>query len=183
MTKTSSMRRSIIAILLSFVLMMPTSLVVYADPYSSHGCQYGAISVKNYSSLYNDTWVAILNSGRAAWNNSSANVVITTTSSSNNTIEAANYSDTWYGLNIPNYNHTTGYTTEFHIKINSRTINNDATNLSNFAKSTVAHEFGHCFWLCDNPTTSALTLMKHKRNRNSITTPQSFDIMNVNAKY
>lgn len=65
----------------------------------------------------------------------------------------------------------------------SRTISNKATNISNFAKSTVTHEFGHVFWLCDNPTTNKSSIMKSSRNRNTMTVPQTFDIDNVNAKY
>lgn len=48
---------------------------------------------------------------------------------------------------------------------------------------TVAHEFGHVFWLCDNPNTTKPSLIKHSRDRNTMMTPQQFDIDNVNAKY
>ena len=184
MTKFKSAIKSLLGITLSIIFLITMPLMVYAaDPYLSYGCQYGDITVKPYSSLYNSTWVTILDNGRGAWNSSSANVSISTSSSSNNTLEAANYSDTWYGLNTQTYNTSTGYTTKFVIKVNARTISNDATNFSNFAKSTVAHEFGHSFWLCDNPSTTSSSLMKHSRDRNTMTTPQTFDINNVNAKY
>lgn len=100
-----------------------------------------------------------------------------------NSIEAARYNDTWYGLTSQTYNSSTGYTTKFTIKVNARTISEDATNFNNFAKSTVTHEFGHVFWLCDNPNTSKSSIMKYSRNRNSMTAPQTFDVDNVNAKY
>ncbi|RGR55611.1 hypothetical protein [Agathobacter rectalis] len=96
---------------------------------------------------------------------------------------ADKYNDTWYGLTSQTYNSSTGYTTKFTIKVNARTISEDATNFNNFAKSTVTHEFGHVFWLCDNPNTSKSSIMKYSRNRNSMTAPQTFDVDNVNAKY
>lgn len=160
------------------------SVTVYAaDPYLSYGCQSSSITVKPYASKYNDVWVSILNHGRSAWNNSSAKVNISVSSNSKNTIVAGNYSESWYGLNTQTYNTSTGYTSKFTIQINSRTISDDASDFNNFAQSTVAHEFGHCFWLCDNPSTSKASLMKHTRNRNTMTIPQSFDIHNVNDKY
>lgn len=161
-----------------------SSIVTYAaDPYLSCGSKTGSVNVKKYSDKYNDTWVSILNNGISAWNNSRANVSISKTSSSKNSIEAAQYDDTWYGLTTQTYNIITGYTSEFVIKVNARTISADATNFDNFAKSTVTHEFGHVFWLCDNPNTSKSSIMKYSRDRNTMTTPQTFDIDNVNAKY
>lgn len=96
---------------------------------------------------------------------------------------ADKYDDTWYGLTSQTYNSSTGYTTKFTIKVNARTISADATNFNNFAKSTVTHEFGHVFWLCDNLNTSKSSIMKYSRNRNGMTAPQTFDVDNVNAKY
>lgn len=96
---------------------------------------------------------------------------------------ADKYADTWYGLTSQTYNSSTGYTTKFTIKVNARTISADATNFNNFAKSTVMHEFGHVFQLCDNPNTSKSSIMKYSRNRNGMTAPQTFDVDNVNAKY
>ncbi len=96
---------------------------------------------------------------------------------------ADKYDDTWYGLTSQTYNSSTGYTTKFTIKVNARNISADATNFNNFAKSTVTHEFGHVFWLCDNPNTSKSSIMKYSRNRNGMTAPQTFDVDNVNAKY
>lgn len=54
------------------------------------------------------------------------------------------------------------------------------TSVYNFVMS---HEFGHLFWLCDNPVTSSPSIMDYNRNRNTMTSPQQFDISNVNAKY
>lgn len=168
----------------SFCMVLASSILVYAaDPYLSYGSKTGSINVQSYSNKYNDTWVSILNNGISAWNNSRAKVSISKTSSSANTIEAARYDDTWYGLTTQTYNTSTGYTSKFVIKINARTISDDALNFSNFARGTVTHEFGHVFWLCDNPSTTKSSIMKYSRDRNTMTLPQTFDIDNVNAKY
>lgn len=174
----------IIISIMSMCLVFGSLMAVYAaDPYLSCGSKSGSISVKSYSDKYNDTWVSILNNGISAWNNSKANVSISKSSSSSNVIEAAKYDDTWYGLTTQTYNATTGYTSKFVIKINAKTISDSATNFDNFAKSTVTHEFGHVFWLCDNPSTTKSSIMKYSRDRNSMTVPQTFDVDNVNAKY
>lgn len=176
--------KKLLGIVMSICFIFGSSMAVYAaDPYINCGSETGKVSVKSYSDKYNDTWVSVINNGISAWNNSKANVSISVSSSSSNTIEAAQYNDTWYGLTTQTYNTATGYTISFVMKINARTINNDATNFSNFAKSTVTHEFGHVFWLCDNPTTNKSSIMKYSRNRNTMTVPQTFDIDNVNAKY
>lgn len=176
--------KRLLGVVVAACLILGSAMVVYAaDPYLSYGSKSGKVAVKNYSNRYNDTWVRIIDNSINAWNNSSANVSISKTSKSNNTIEAAQYNDTWYGLNSQTYDKSTGYTSKFVIKVNVRTISNDAKNFSNFAQSTVAHELGHTFWLCDNPTTSKSSLMKYSRNRNTMTTPQQFDIDNVNKKY
>lgn len=165
-------------------MIFASTIVTYAaDPYLSFGSKTGNVNVKKYADKYNDTWVSVIDNGISAWNNSSANVSISKSSSSKNSIEAARYDDTWYGLTSQTYNSSTGYTTKFTIKVNARTISADATNFNNFAKSTVAHEFGHVFWLCDNPNTSKSSIMKYSRNRNGMTAPQTFDVDNVNAKY
>lgn len=148
-----------------------------ADPYLNIGSATAHVSVQKYSNKYNSTWVSIINNGIAAWNNSSAVVSIAVSNSSSNTIEAAQYNDSWYGMTTLTGN------SKYAIKINARTIQNQATNYSNFATSTVVHEYGHVYWLCDNPNTTRASIMKYNRDRNSMTTPQSFDINNVNAKY
>lgn len=167
----------------TLAVIFSSSVAVHAaDPYMDYGSETGTVSVQPYSES-NDIWKSIINTGIANWNNSSANVSISVSSSSSNTISAASYDDSWYGLTTQTYYTSTGYTISFVIQINSRKIFNDATNFSNFATSTVTHEFGHVFWLCDNPNTTMSSIMKHSRDRNTMTTPQQFDINNVNAKY
>lgn len=172
------------SLVLIFTLLLSTTALVHAaDPYLNYGSKSGKITVKNYSNSYNSKWVSIINNARSAWNSSKAKVSISTSKSSKNKVEAAKFNDSWYGLCSQSYNTSTGYTTKFTIKVNARTISKDAKNFNSFAKSTVAHEFGHVFWLCDNPSTKSSSLMKYSRNRNRLTTPQSFDIKNVNKKY
>lgn len=173
-----------VAIIVAVGLTLCSVIVAYAaDPYIANGSETGNITVKNYSSDNNYAWVRIIDDGIAAWNDSGANVSISTSSSSDNTIEPARYNDTWYGLTTQTCYASTGYTIKFIIQINARTIADDAADIFNFATSTVAHEFGHVFWLCDDPNTTKPSLMKYNRDRNTMTTPQQFDIDNVNAKY
>lgn len=100
---------------------------------------------------------------------------------SQNYILASQYLDEWYGIEIPTP--SSGYITSFIIKLNTRTIADNATNFSNFAQSVLVHELGHVFWLKDNPGTTSSSIMKYSRNRNLMILPQQYDINNVNAKY
>ena len=175
--------KKLLGVVTSIAIIFSSSVAVYAaDPYLDYGSKTGKVTVKSYSSL-SDDWVSIIDTGIANWNDSSANVSISVSIFSSNKIEAAQYSDTWYGLTTQTYNTSTGYTSKFVIQINSKTISDDATDFTNFAISTVTHEFGHVFWLCDNPNTTKSSIMKYSRDRNTMTTPQQFDIDNVNAKY
>lgn len=175
--------KKLLGVVTSIVIIFCSSVTVYAaDPYGNCGTKTGTIIVQSYSGL-SDEWVSIIDTGIANWNNSSANVKISVFLWSSNKIEAAQYSDTWYGLTTQTHDASTGYTSKFVIQINSKTISDEATNFSNFAISTVTHEFGHVFWLCDNPNTTKSSIMKYSRDRNTMTKPQQFDIDNVNAKY
>lgn len=151
-----------------------------ADPYLDCGSKTGRVTVNNKVGEFSPNWAILANNSIASWNNS-ANVSITKQSSSTNVLEASRYNDTWYG-EATQY-HNKGNTTKFIIKVNARTIENDATNTSNFVMSTITHEFGHIFRLCDNPNTSMASIMKYSRNRNTMTGPQQFDIRNVNNVY
>lgn len=176
--------KSIVGVILSICVFFSMNFSTLADgaKYWEYGVRYKNIAVKSYSSSYNDTWVSILNNARSAWNSSSAGTTITTSSTSGNKILATRYDDTWYGL-FSVESSSQVYITKFTIQVNARTISNAATNFSNFAKSTVVHEFGHAYFLDDNPPTTQSTIMSHSRNRNSLTTPQSYDVNNVIARY
>lgn len=172
----------ILCIITTVTLVVSKTCVVSASsPYLSYGSIYNTITVQPYSGL-NALWVSYIDAGIANWNNSSANVTILTSTGSPNTITAQYILDEWYGINMQNATHY-GELLDFQIYINTRTIYNNATNLANFATSTVVHEFGHSFWLCDDPPTSLPSIMNHDRDRNSMTVPQTYDINNINAIY
>lgn len=177
--------KKLICIMLAGVLcfsMMTSALA--ASPYLEYGSCNRDIKIKSISSL-STTWQSIVNSSMAAWNAANANVTIREASVSllcSNSVEVNEYDDTWYGLCSQTYS-ANGCTTKFTIRMNSRTISKDATNFSNFAQSTLVHEFGHVFWLCDEPDTSYASIMKYSRNRNTMIVPQQYDINNVRAMY
>ena len=176
--------KKIISLLLVIIVLFRPALVAYASgPYMECGSSTGNISIKSYSNDYDGVWVDMFDAGIEAWNSSSANVTISTTYVNVNTIEAARYNDTWYGHCEYIYNPLTKHIISFDIKINARTISESATNFFNFAKSVIVHEFGHVFWLDDNPSTTEASIMDNNRDRNTMTEPQQYDINNVNAKY
>lgn len=128
------------------------------------------------------TWQPLIQSSRSAWNNSKAktNISLTTSGSSNYTIEIVNLSSkTWYGLTTP-VKGSNGFTTSATIQINKATTGNKSDN---FKRSTITHEFGHLFWLDDNPETADYSLMLHGRDRELIYTPQLIDIYHMDQKY
>lgn len=172
---------SFVILAFNCILYIP-SISYAASPYNTYGLQNGKASVAIRVSSYNPNWTTLINNSRVTWNNS-ANVNITQNDNSPNWIEAGNYDKDWYGLTTSSYNSSTGYISTFNIQINGKTINQKATNVSNFVMSVMSHEFGHLFWLCDNPVTSSTSIMDYNRNRNTMTSPQQFDISNVNAKY
>lgn len=154
-----------------------------ADPYLNCGDADGKITIKPYKDKYNDTWIKIIRKSIVVWNQSDANVNISVSTDSTNEIRARSFDDTWYGLTSQTYDVSTGYTTKFTIKMNVRTIKRDAIDFPRFARSTLVHEFGHVFWLCDNPNTTKKTIMSYGRDRNTMIEPQPFDVTNVNKKY
>ncbi|MCL2320987.1 MAG: M10 family metallopeptidase domain-containing protein [Oscillospiraceae bacterium] len=110
-----------------------------------------------------------------AWNVTATRVTVSSSTSSPNKILADNYADTWYGLS------SSANPGPFTIKLNARTINAVATNFYNFVKSTLVHEYGHIF--CLDHTAVQASIMYLDRNRNVMTTPQQFDISEVNSVY
>ena len=176
------LKRLLSTLLATIMLFSP--ITTHASIYWSHGSPTANFTVKPFYNLYNNTWVTILNNGMNAWNYSPAHVSVAVSSYSLDEIQAASYADSWYGLTWPYVYPSTGILSHFIIQINSRTIFADAGNFNNFAKGIVAHEFGHCFWLDDNPTlVGDESIMNYSRNRNVICSPQPFDIANVNAIY
>lgn len=176
--------KRIIGMICTLVLCLTSINPVYAaDPYLNYGAKTGTINVQNYSSKYGKKWTERIDKCITAWNNSGANVNISISTNSKNIIESAEYSDTWYGSTNQVYNKKTGYTSQFTIRINRRTIKQAAEKYGMFARSTLVHEIGHVFWLCDNPSTNKASIMKYNRNRNTMVKPQTVDVDNVNKKY
>lgn len=174
--------KKIIGFLCMIMLLMYNVMYVHAATFINCGDADGKIAVQSYQSKYGEAWCNVINKSINAWNNSSANVAISVSDSSNNKILVRKYDEAWYGLATQTCS-SAGYTSKFDIKINSRTIRNDASSYAKFARSTLTHEFGHIFWLADDPDTSQKSIMKYSRDRNVMVKPQTFDINNVNQKY
>lgn len=157
---------------ISIMSLTLTTSPILAETDPGWGSQTPNINVP--TNTYNDIWKTPMNAAAAAWNGTATKVTVGYLSSSKNKVLAASYADTWYGLS------SSANPGPFTIKLNSRTINNDATNFSNFVKSTLVHEYGHIFCLDHTTKTS---IMNSSRNRNTMTTPQTFDISEVNSVY
>ena len=160
-----------IIIIFIFALTLTTA-TISAETDPKWGSQSPNINVPNNN--YNDNWKAPMNAAAVAWNGTPTKVTVGFSSSSKNKLLADSYSDTWYGLS------TSANPGPFTIKLNSRTINRDASNFYNFVKSVLVHEYGHIFCL---DHTTKVSIMNDSRNRNTMTTPQQFDINEVNSVY
>lgn len=157
---------------LALSLGLATTVSAETDP--GWGSQSPSINVPWHEDSYNSTWSSPMNAAASAWNSTATRVSVGHLSSSKNKVLVASYADTWYGNTSP------ANPGPFTIKLNSRTINNDATNFYNFVKSTMVHEYGHVFCL---DHTAKTAIMNSSRNRNTMTVPQPFDISEVNSVY
>lgn len=166
------MKRFYRSILTLTLLLNLSTNIVLAETDRNWGSQSPYINVP--SNNYNDTWKKPMEAAAIAWNDTPTRVLVGISSSSKNQVIAASYSDTWYG------SASSANPGPFTIKLNSRTINRDATNFYNFVKSTLVHEYGHIFCL---DHTSKTSIMNSSRNRNTMTNPQKFDIDEVNTVY
>lgn len=166
------MKRFFCFILALTLLLNLSTNIVFAETDPDWGSQSPSINVPINN--YNDTWKDPMLAAASAWNGTPTLVTVGVLSSSSNQVLAASYSDTWYG------NASSANPGPFTIKLNSRTINLDATNFYNFVKSTLVHEYGHIFCL---DHTSQTSIMNSSRDRNIMTTPQQFDIDEVNSVY
>lgn len=175
--KNSIVYKIIISLLLLAVICTP----LFANA-SYIGTGSPTLSVTCKKPNYNDVFMSLIEAATNAWNTSGCGANITmTTGSCDNKLYAGSYPDSWYGLNTPWVNPY-----KFEIKINTRTITNDATNYNNFVMAVIVHEFGHVYWLADNPNTQSSSIMKYNNNGmnyNTTWTPQQFDIYNVMAAY
>jgi hypothetical protein len=147
--------------------------------YWSGGMPTASFSIRPYS--YNSQWQPNLDRALTNWFNTPTPANIYKSSSSSSWLEAAQFSDTWYGLYTSwGARNSSRY---YRVRLNARTISNDASNFGNFVTSCFVHELGHGLSLADNPNTSSASIMKYTRNRNTMTTPQQYDINDVNAIY
>lgn len=165
------MKRFISFALALTILNFSTSIVL-AETDPDWGSQSPSIDVPTNN--YNDTWRIPMEAAAVAWNGTPTLVTVGVLSSSKNKVLAASYSDTFYGQA------SSANPGPFTIKLNSRTISRDATNFSNFVQSVLVHEYGHIFCLDHTAQTS---IMNDGRNRNTMKTPQQFDIDEVNSVY
>ena len=150
--------------------------------YMDYGSKTKSTSIR-YATCVTSIWATRIDNGRSAWNNSTTGISISKSSTSPNYIYVESYSYDWYGLYTAQEKSGSNVT-KYKIQINTRTLTaNAGCNFENWAKSTIAHEFGHVFWLADNPSTSRASLMKHDRNRANTTVPQAYDVTSISNKY
>ena len=176
------MKRVSSFILVLLVTFYSTNAYASGSPYLSYGSPEGIIDVYQYGA--GSTWNTAMTQARTNWHNATSKILFYTSANSNNTIQALALDATYYGVMIPLS--VSGSTLNtFRIRLNSTTIINDAASgyLGNFIQSVLVHELGHTIWLADNPPTSSSSIMSYSRNRNTMTSPSSYDIANVNAKY
>jgi hypothetical protein len=147
--------------------------------YDSGGMPTASFSIRPYN--YNDLWQPNLDRGLRNWFNTPTPANIYKSSTSRSWLEAAPFADTWYGLRT--YWGSRDSSRYFRIRLNSREIAAHATNFGNFVTSCFVHELGHALSLADDPKTSSASIMKYNRNRNTMTTPQQYDINDVNNIY
>jgi hypothetical protein len=176
-------RRRVLAVVASGALFaLPASLLTAAPAqatYYSGGMPSAHFYIKPYS--YNSQWQPHLDQALTNWYNTPTKAWIQKSSSASSWLTADYYNDTWYGLYSP---YGSGSGRYFHIQLNSRTISGDASNFGNFVTSCFVHELGHGLSLADNPPVAwNASIMRHDRNRNTMTTPQQYDINEVNRFY
>jgi hypothetical protein len=175
------LRRRLASLLATGVLSVALGAAFTAAPaqatYYSGGMPNAHFYIQPYS--YNSLWQPALDQALTNWYNTPTPAWIEKSSSAPSWLTADYYSDTWYGLYSP---FGSGAGRYFHIQLNSRTIAGDASNFTNFVTSCFTHELGHGLSLDDDPPVAA-SIMRHDRNRNVMTTPQQYDIDDVNNFY
>lgn len=129
----------------------------------------------------NDTWVNCFWHG-AGYYNGNAGARISQTPGAASTFTAGRYSQSWYGLYSPHG--IRGINRTFDIQVNARRLQEDSgSNMTNWMKSTCAHEVGHSLSLDDNPNTTRASLMKHNRDRGTMIYPQPYDLEEIERIY
>ncbi len=159
----------------------------WAAPYlkNSKGWPSSNVTYRFHSNM-TDSWKTAVRDGVSLWNSSGAGVTITEKTATASDPGSQNIIGLYYDKNTdvlayydPSYFLGVGKVVSFNIVINDALL----TAGLNKAKGTVAHEFGHVFWLDDNPETPFPTIMDYRDFAGSIYTPQASDIDNVYVKY
>jgi hypothetical protein len=162
----------------SATLAVSGSLLVVAPAQATFydgGNPNAFFTIQPYS--YNDLWQPALDQALTNWFNTPTPAWIFKDSTSPNVLDAQIFSDTWYGLYQP---FGTRDTRTYRISLNSSTIARDATDFQPFVTSVFVHELGHGLSL---DHTSEVSIMNPSRDRNTMTTPQQYDIDEVNRIY
>ncbi|MEV4628665.1 hypothetical protein AB0J90_20580 [Micromonospora sp. NPDC049523] len=148
--------------------------------YYSGGMWSAHFPIRSYS--YNSTWQVPLDRALTNWYNTPTAAWIEKSASAPSWLEASSFPDTWFGLYTP---YGSGSGRYFRIQMNSRTLSaSSGGNFANWVTSSFTHELGHALSLNDNPPVAAsASLMRHDRNRATLTTPQQYDINDVNNFY
>jgi hypothetical protein len=150
-----------------------------ASPASAHfsggGQTLPTISVRPYS--YNPTWQAPMDRALANWNATPTRAYFFKQSTSASTVTAASYPDNWYG------HYRRCGTACMVVRLNSRRINQSATNFGYFVTSVLVHEFGHALNCADNTYYPSVMDENRARNSSTMSYPQPHDNSDVNVYY
>lgn len=166
----------VLSFLISMFIAIPAS---YAYISNNQGYYTAAYTLDMGYSRYNSTWTDRVTAAAVSWNTTASPAFIQNSASSSNKLYISSYADTWFGY-YESYRLGGTIVDQFDIKLNSRTIGNEATNWNNFVESSTVHEMGHSLNLAHNSVTS---IMNNYRDRNTMHTPQQDDIDGVNAYY
>lgn len=176
-------KKIIVALNVCLVIIFVSVFNAYAYEYSLEDYGYYKRTVDvNLSKVTSDSYLAAFNSAISAWNNAGTNTIYISESSSSSNYLYNKYSASsaygWYSILAYNSNEY-NYTTKFSITLNTRVI---GSSISTVGKSTAVHEFGHSFGLNDMKYSSTV-IMGSLRNRLTMTTPQTDDVLGVKASW
>lgn len=141
------------------------------------------VMLERKGELANTTWLLNIADACLSWNGSGsgANIRTSNSVSSPHTIEVNSFSwrDRGQTAKYPLGKNVAA--TRSTIEINIETC----TGSSKARQSTIAHEMGHLLWLSDSPSVPIPndSLMDGNRNRETVYSPRSFDVRNVNFRY
>jgi hypothetical protein len=165
------------------LLALPASLLTAAPAQATYydgGMPDAHFYIQPYE--YNDLWQPALDQALANWFNTPTPAWIEKSENAASSLNASFFDDTWYGLYMPFGERDSGR--HFEIRLNSRTIARDAVDFPGFVTGVFVHELGHALSMHDNPPVdSDASIMRHDRDRETMRTPQQYDIDEVNNIY